>query len=450
MKEKNKIPFIYSLLRNWLIIFQNTLYYRKVYFLHTENIPPQGTPLIIVSNHQNSLNDALGIIASIDLRRPRFLSRADIFKKPIIAKCLNLLGLIPVYRQRDGMENVKNNLNVFDAVEDYIDRGYTIILFPEAGHQDRRFLGRFFLSYTRLAFDAAQRSNFEKEIFILPCANHYSDYFKWREEFVISYGKPVSIKPFYQLYQEQPRQAQLQVDEIVKAQVESLMLHIPDEENYDAIYFILQTYGKLFAVKNGFNPNKLPEKLTADQKLTKILLNFHEEHTEKANELYALVNSYNHELNELKLNDDVLNKPIGMASLTARLMLFIVGFPVFLYGYLHHVIQYNIPRFLGRNLEDKLMYPSINLGISAFAAAPLFYITFFIVSLWFMHPLISLVYVLTLPLFGIFTWSYRKHFFVFVKKWRFYKLIYSQKQKMENLVTLRQEFYDKLNKLVSL
>ena len=271
MKEKDKIPTFYKILKIWANIYHEKLFYRKTYYLNTENIPPAGTPLIIVCNHQNSLNDAMGIVISLDLRYPHFLARADIFKRPFIAKVLRFFGLLPVYRQHDGMANVKINLAIFENVVNYIKRGNTLAMYPEAGHQDKHYLGKFFLSYTRLAFDTAVSSNFEKEVFILPCANHYTDYFGWREEMMMTYGKPLSIKPYYESYKTQPRQVQEKVNEIIRAEIESMMLNITDLENYDAIYFLLQTYGKKFAVKNNLNPNKLPQKLTADQKLVALL-----------------------------------------------------------------------------------------------------------------------------------------------------------------------------------
>ena len=166
MKEKDKIPTFYKILKIWANIYHEKLFYRKTYYLNTENIPPAGTPLIIVCNHQNSLNDAMGIVISLDLRYPHFLARADIFKRPFIAKVLRFFGLLPVYRQHDGMANVKINLAIFENVVNYIKRGNTLAMYPEAGHQDKHYLGKFFLSYTRLAFDTAVSSNFEKEVFI--------------------------------------------------------------------------------------------------------------------------------------------------------------------------------------------------------------------------------------------------------------------------------------------
>lgn len=447
MKGSNKIPITYRLVKYWVTFVQNKLYYKKVYNLHTENIPPKGTSLVVVSNHQNSLNDALAIVLSIDLRRPRFLARADIFKKPIAAKFLNYFGLLPVYRQFDGMDNVKKNLHIFDAVEDIINQGNTLVLYPEAGHQVRHFLGRFFLSYTRIAFGAAERSNFEKEIFILPCANHYSDYFKWREELIIAYGTPVSIKPYYELYKEQPRQAQMQVNEIIKTQIESLMLNVKDEENYEAIYFLLQTYGIKYTRHNGRNPDKLPEKLSMDQQLVAILDTKYAENPMQIKDLYQRVLVYKNKLNELKINNKTLDKPVGIATLITRMIFFILGFPFFLMGYLHHVIQYNIPRLINRKVEDTMMHASINIGLSILTF-PFLYLLFFVLALVFTHSfIISFIYVISLPLFGLIAWNYRKAFFEFLKKWRFYTLLKLKNEELIEVLKLRDDIYKQMNLL---
>jgi len=446
MKVSKKIPLGYKLVRLWVIFFHNNIYYKKVYNLHTENIPPKGTPLVVVSNHQNSLNDALGIVLSFDVRRPHFLARADIFKKSFIAKFLYYFGLLPVYRQRDGMENVKNNLHVFDTVEDIVHQGDTIVLYPEAGHQERHFLGRFFLSYTRIAFAAAERSNFEKEIFILPCANHYNDYFNWREELVINYGTPVSIKPFYELYKEQPRQAQIQVNEIVQAQIESLMLNIKDEENYEAVYFLLQTYGRKYSLHNGYNPDKLSEKLVMEQQLVSLLETEYQQHPEQTQDLYQRCLAYKTKLKELQISDATLNKPLSIVGLTFRFLAFVLGFPFFLHGFLHHIIQYIIPRFINKKVEDKMMHASINIGVSAIVTFPLFYLLFFVLSLVFTHCfLVSFVYVMTLPLFGIIAWNYRKAFFDFMKRWRYYSLLKSNNEELIEVLTLRDAIYKQMN-----
>lgn len=445
---KNKVPFIYKMLYFVTKLVVDFLYYRKTYYVNTKNIPSNGTPLIVVSNHQNSLNDALAILYSTDIRRLRFLARADVFKHPIASKVLYFFGLLPVFRQRDGMENVKNNLNVFAEIENLIIQGNSIALFPEAMHQDRHFLGRFYLSYTRLAFGAAERSGFEKEIFILPSANHYSDYYHIQEDVMQVYGTPISLKPYYELYKEQAREAQMQVNDIVRAQVDSLMLNIEDEENYEAIYFLLNTYGRKFARDQKVDPCKLPEKLKSDQKLVRLLKQVYAQNPAQLKELYAKALKYQKELNELKITDDMVERRVSFTQLISPVFAFILTFPLFVYGFLHHVIPYNIPKLLTRKIKDRLLHPSVFVGLNALILIPLLYIIYFIMCLVISKSLIiAFIYLVTLPLFARFALYYRKHFFYFMKKIRLYKYGKKCYEKLDRARHLRFDIFQSVDML---
>ncbi|MEG1909911.1 MAG: 1-acyl-sn-glycerol-3-phosphate acyltransferase, partial [Bacteroidales bacterium] len=94
-------------LSKYLVNFQiSPVYYKRLYVKGLENIPLDGRPMIIVSNHQNGLMDALSILASLPFKlHSVFLARADIFKKEKIAKILRWMRIMPVFRQRDGLEN---------------------------------------------------------------------------------------------------------------------------------------------------------------------------------------------------------------------------------------------------------------------------------------------------------------------------------------------------------
>lgn len=446
---KNKSPFLYKMLYYITKFVVDYLYYRKTYYINTKNIPSKSTSLIVVSNHQNSLNDALAILYSMDIRRLRFLARADVFKHPIASKVLYYFGLLPVFRQRDGMENVKNNLNVFSEIEDLIINGNTIVLYPEAMHQDRHFLGRFYLSYTRLAFGAAERSGFEKEIFILPSANHYSDYYDIHEDIMQVYGTPISLKPYYELYKEQAREAQMQVNDLVRAQVDSLMLNIEDEENYEAIYFLLNTYGRKFAHDHKANPRVLPEKLKTDQKLVSLLKDAYEKDPIQLKELYTKVLKYQNELNELKISDDLVERRVTFTELMLSLFAFILTFPLFVYGFIHYVIPYNIPKLLTRKIKDRLLHPSVFVGLNALILIPLLYIIYFILCLIISKSIIiALIYLVTLPLFARYALRYRKQFFYFMKKIRLYKYGKRRFDKLDRAKHLRFDIFQSVDILL--
>ena len=108
MRENNtQIPFVYRVFKSYLRFLHNKIYYKKTYSINSENIPADGTPLLIVSNHQNCLNDPLGILFTINDRKINFITRADVFAiSPLANKFFRSIGLLPAFRMNvDGEES---------------------------------------------------------------------------------------------------------------------------------------------------------------------------------------------------------------------------------------------------------------------------------------------------------------------------------------------------------
>ena len=62
---KANMPVLYRWFKAYVRFLTEKIYYKKVYYLNTENVPEDGTPLLVVSDHQNAMNDALGVLLSI-------------------------------------------------------------------------------------------------------------------------------------------------------------------------------------------------------------------------------------------------------------------------------------------------------------------------------------------------------------------------------------------------
>ena len=70
-----------------------------------------------------------------------FLARADIFKGKMLIRILTFLNIMPIYRIRDGYENVKRNDEVFEKTNQVMRNRYNPLgIFPEGNHGDRRRL----------------------------------------------------------------------------------------------------------------------------------------------------------------------------------------------------------------------------------------------------------------------------------------------------------------------
>ena len=71
---------LYLTLLGYMKFVHDHFYYRKIQFLDKGNVPPVGTPLLVVSNHQNALNDPLAIEFAFSDRVVTIFTRADAFE----------------------------------------------------------------------------------------------------------------------------------------------------------------------------------------------------------------------------------------------------------------------------------------------------------------------------------------------------------------------------------
>ena len=85
---------------------------------------------MVVVNHPNSFLDAI-IIGAYYPRKMHFLARGDVFRKPLFGFLLRSIGMIPIYRAREGREHLHLNAGTFDASVDVLAKGGGILIFIE-------------------------------------------------------------------------------------------------------------------------------------------------------------------------------------------------------------------------------------------------------------------------------------------------------------------------------
>jgi 1-acyl-sn-glycerol-3-phosphate acyltransferase len=440
----------FRLIKAYVRLFHDKIYYRKVYSINNANIPDNGA-LMIVANHQNSLCDPLGIIMSVRNRQHRKLkvvARADAFNKSLINRIARFLGLVPAYRlSHEGFENLTNNSTSFNEIEQELLNDGTIVIYPEAGHQDKRWLGKFSYGYLRILFDAAEKSNFEKEMFVLPSCNHYSNYFGLQGELLIKYGTPISLAPFYELYKTKPRTAQRQVNALVREQVESLMLNITDLENYAAIDYLRETYGVKYAENNNLDPNKLPEKLLSDKQLFAELERIKEHHKTELKEIYDKTSRLEKEEKKLNINDYSFEKKHSNLEMFVNGFLITMFLPLFIFSLLPNIFIFLFPKSINKKIEDRMMHNTINIAVSMLITIPISCILiFFILYILSNSLLLSLAFVAILPFLGMYVCYYAKAVKKWVRQVNFNKLYKSGK--LAELIELRSDIHQSLDNLL--
>lgn len=435
--------------RAYLQYVNSGLYFRKEHILGLENVPDNGTPVVVVSNHQNCLNDPLCVCLQLTDRRMNFIARANVFKVPIFNKALRAMGLLPAYRMsHEGLGAVSKNQETFDDAGAALNDGETLMLFPEADHQDKRWLGTFKLGYLRIAFAAAEKNDFKQDIMILPSCNHYSNYFHARTDMLIRFGKPISLQPYYERYKEAPRETMVEINKIVRAAIQEMMLHISDIEHYDQIDFLRDNgYGKEYAKKHGYKFNYLPSRLLSDQRLVNELEKASKEQPEVMAEIYKDTATFMKGLKELNIRDWLFQHNPGIGAAALRGLGLLALLPFFLVSIGPTALLFLIPKiFLKAMIKDKMFYSSFNVAVSAFVSVPICLIIPVILLWIFLGFWWALGYFVAFPIMFIIAWNYMRIFMKFVGTCNF--AAPKNRKKVKELKKLRKSIFKRLNGVI--
>ena len=408
--------------RAYLQFVNSGLYFKKEHVLGLENVPVNGTPTIIVSNHQNCLNDPLCVCLQLTDRRMNFLARANVFNIPIFNKALRAMGLLPAYRMGyEGLAHVRRNSETFEDAGNALMEGETVMLYPEAGHQDKRWLGTFKLGYLRIAFAAAEKMEFKEDVIILPSCNHYSNYFHARTEMLIKFGKPISLKPYYERYQEEPRATMMEINAVVREAIKEMMLHVEDIEHYDQIDWLRENeYGKKYAREHGFKFNYLPSRLLSDQALVNALQQASEEHPEKMENIYQDTAEVMKGINELNIRDWLFRRKPRVISAALRGLALLALLPLFVVSIIPTALLFILPEiFLKKMIKDQMFISTFRLAVSALITIPLCMLVpaallWIFVGFWW-----ALGYFVAFPFMFLLAWNYMRLFMKFLGTCRF-------------------------------
>ncbi|PID93151.1 MAG: hypothetical protein CSA95_08650, partial [Bacteroidetes bacterium] len=218
------------------------LYHRKIWIEGIENLPKE-KPVVFAPNHQNALIDALALIYAVP-GQPVFLARADIFKKRLLAWFFRGLKILPVYRIRDGKENLANNNHVFEEAKGVLVDHKLLALFPEAVHNPIRRLLPLKKGIPRIVFLTEEEHHFTLGTVVIPVGLYYSHTDRFDETLHIQFGKPIAIEQFKTRYQENPQRAHLALRDAMTQGLRPLMIDIRDKAHYEMYELLRYLYNR--------------------------------------------------------------------------------------------------------------------------------------------------------------------------------------------------------------
>lgn len=236
----------YTVLRMYTALFTR-LSYRSFHVEGRKKIPTDGS-VIYVCNHTGSLMDPFVQLVA-QRGKVVFMARADVFRKPFVAKLLSFLRILPVYRIRDGFGAVKGNDKIIaEAVEVLVNRT-PLALYPEGTHRTRHSLLRLSKGVFHIALEAERELAGKWPVYIVPMGIEYGDYFRFRPTMELEVGDPIRVDKFVSDFyagkscdDEEQNEARLinAFREHLTAAIAPLITFIPDDDDYEAIWELVK------------------------------------------------------------------------------------------------------------------------------------------------------------------------------------------------------------------
>jgi 1-acyl-sn-glycerol-3-phosphate acyltransferase len=337
----------------YLIVISGIRGYFRNHEYRGKNKIPKDAGVIYAVNHQNAFLDPI-VIAGRTRQPTHFLTRADIFKKPFVAKILSQLYMLPIYRQRDGANTLKMNEKTFNQCYDILSNNGQLIIFPEGNHHYKKSLRSFKKGIARIALGTAEKNNYEIPLYIVPLGIDYGNHFNMNSDLLLNAGDPISVSEYFKNHQKEPAETINKLSAKVYQKLETLVLNIKDLDNYDAIYYLVHKIPlkkKFKSISERFDQRQI--------RLNKIEL-LQENNPSKYNELIEKSILLKEFCGKNKIKPYLFTKNLSSAVLSFYSLLMVIFLPLHLIGLTTNYVPYKIPVVLiNKKIKDKHFHGSL-------------------------------------------------------------------------------------------
>jgi len=397
------------------------------------NKPPKFGKTIFVSNHPAAFMDPL-VIAAFNRAVVYFMTRSDVFNsftRPIFW----IAHMLPIYRQRDGVNTKEKNLAVFKKCSETLLRNRNLLLFGEGVTDDIfvRRLKQIKKGAIRIGFTALESCDWKEDVYIAALGCNYSQPSIYGSDLLIINSERIHLNSYRADYEENPSKTINELTVKLQVMLEGTITHVVDIEDTEFHENIMRIQRKGMS---HFYYND--SDLAGRHKYSVDLASFINDNSGKLADLKEQLSSYFKKLHQQGINDDILFDFKSKSFSWNKVFVFVLLTPIVVLGIIHCGLFYWLIKvFVERKFSRPAFWGSTKLIMMIFIAGILNLGILFFLPNYVGWPL-SILYFLFIPLFG----------HVFHRSFGFWKRIYQvyrlSKQNTSSIWNDRMELNQKI------
>ena len=380
--------FLFFLALNYTL----RLYFRKIYVVKK---PERFSSTIYVSNHAASFMDPL-LLAAFNRAVVFFMTRSDVFTaftRPIFW----MAHMLPIYRQRDGVNTKAKNQEVFKKSSEILLRKRSLLIFGE-GLTDDVFIRRLKplkKGAVRIGFTALESCNWTQDIYLATVGCNYSNPAKFRSDVVIRNSEKIRMNDYRTEFETNPNKIIQELTIRLEGMLKNDLIHVNDVESAEFTEQMMLIQRKGMPI---FEENSAP--ILQRWNDTNNLVEDFNNNPEKYASVRGSVKDYfdglkARNIDDQKLYDATYNK-IGFGAYLSQVLLF----PIAMFGALHcGLFYFAIKRFVEAKFKRPVFWGSTKLVMMILILGNLNLLIFFLLPTY-IGPWGSIVYFLFIPFSG--------------------------------------------------
>ncbi len=357
-------------LLKYFLGFVIALFFKRTKVSNIQNLKVKG-PIILAVNHPNGFMDPVALSTLVYPPRLRYLARGDAFKKGIVTKILQSLGIIPIFRIQDGgKEGLLKNDETYNIVNRLLLKNKKIIIFAEGLCIQERRLRPLKKGVPRMIFGAMETGKLNNLI-VIPVGINYKDPSQFRGNIFCNVGKPIKMIDYMAAYKEAPAKTMNQFLADLTPRMKELIVNINHQRSEKVIEHIEEIYKYNFFKKEKLNIDDLEDDFLFSTKVADIINQTEETNPEKVKSLNEKTAHYFSIIQKHNLRDWLINphkqSSINYAVFAIRLVILILTLPIYLIGLIASYLPYKLTHIItSKKVKIKEFKASFYMGIGAF------------------------------------------------------------------------------------